>query len=75
MPNNTHFFYNPERDDNYISDLEHDFLCVKAYKQVHDSDDLSEWRSKYLGQCRECDRQTFCYASHQMQMAKPKAVI
>ena len=75
MPNNTPFFYNPERDNNYISDQEHGFDCVKEYKTVCDSGDLARWRSRFLDACRNCERQTFCYASHQMQMAKPKMVV
>ena len=75
MPNNTPFFYNPERDDDYISDQEHEFPCVKAYKHVGDGDDLARWRAKWIARCRECERQTYCYASHQMQAAKPKMVV
>lgn len=75
MSYNTPFFYNPDRDDNYISDQEHEFRCVKAYKHVGDADDLAQWRAKWLPVCRNCERQTFCYVSHQMQLAKPKAVI
>lgn len=72
---NANYFYNPERDEEYISDYEQQICCVKEYKLVRDSDDLARWRQMWFPSCRVCPRQKYCYASHQMQNAYPAVVI
>ena len=72
---NSDYYYNPSRDDVYISDYENSICCVREYKSVVDSDDLARWRQMWYPSCRICPRQKYCYASHQMQRAKPSVVI
>lgn len=72
---NLDYFYNSERDEEYISDYEQQICCVKEYKHVTDADDLARWRQRWLPSCRVCPRQRFCYASHQMQKAYPPVVV
>ena len=69
------FFYDSERDDKLIGDSFARRECVKAFKQVHDADDLAWWRGLYLGECAFCDCETYCYASHMMQAAPPKRTV
>lgn len=68
-------FYEPEKDDNYISDQDNECSAVQEYKLVHDADDLKYWRAMWYPSCRVCPRQRYCYPSHQMQFSKPKVMI
>ena len=75
MIDNTNFFYNAERDDPHIGDKGETYPCVRDYKLVSDSEDLGRWRQMWYPSCRVCPKERFCYASHQMQKAKPEMII